>query len=130
MAELVLDVFQVEVAGVFHPAGHVVAQHVEGCLDAQFFAQPHEVVADSVGDDRAAVRFGKEEAVFLSVRDKQTLLQLYLAVVLDFVAVVDRQGQDAVSLLDFCAAAIKGGGCPHLFSGPGKGRAGCAGCRP
>ena len=106
MAELVLDVFQVELAGVFHTAGHVVAQHVEGALDAKFFAQPEEEDADLIRGEGAAVGRGEEEAVFLPVGNEQTMLQLYFAVVLDFVAVVDRQGQDAVALRCFCAAAV------------------------
>ena len=65
VSQLVLDVLEVEVAGVFHPAGHVVPQHVKGRLDAKFFAQPHEEAADAVGRDGAAIDLGEDKAVIL-----------------------------------------------------------------
>lgn len=83
-----------------------MAQHVEGTLDAKFFAQPEEEHADLIGEEGTAVGRGEEKAVFLPVRGEQTMFQLYFAVVLDFVAVVDRQGQDAVALRCFGAAAV------------------------
>lgn len=43
VAELCLDVFEVEFAGSFHAAGHVVAEHVEGGGNTEFFPR-HGIV--------------------------------------------------------------------------------------
>ena len=55
VAKLALDVFEVEAGGVFHAAGHVVAEHVEGRAYAQLPADAQEVVAEVVGADGGAV---------------------------------------------------------------------------
>ena len=90
MAQLCLYIFEVKHMGAFHPAGHVMPQHMERGLDAQLF--PYKGIAGTkgAGIDGLAVRHGKEKILIVKAGCHQPPFQLDFAVGHEFTAEIRR----------------------------------------
>ena len=90
MAQLCLYIFEVKHMGAFHPAGHVMPQHMERGLDAQLF--PYKGIAGTkgAGIDGLSIRHGKEKILIIKAGCHQTSFQLDFAVGHQFTAEIRR----------------------------------------
>ena len=90
MTKLCLNILEVKNMGAFHPAGHIMAQHVERGLNAQLF--PYKGIAGTkgAGIDGLSIRHGKEKILIVKARCHQPPFQLDFAVGHQFTAEIRR----------------------------------------
>ena len=110
MAQLGLNIFKVKHVGAFHPAGHIMPQHVECGLNPQLF--PHKGITgtEETGIDGFAVRHGKEEILIVKAGCHQPPFQLDFTVGHQFTAEIRWQWQNTVALLGVGIAKDNGTG--------------------
>ena len=90
MSKLCLYIFEVKHMGAFHPAGHVMSQHVERGLNAQFLPYKGIAGTERAGIDGFAVRHGKEKILIIKAGCHQPPFQLDFAVGHQFTAEIRR----------------------------------------
>ncbi len=115
MAQLGLNIFEVKHMGALHPAGHVMPQHVERGLNAQFPSHKGIAGTERAGIDGSAVRHGKEKVLIVKAGCHQPPFQLDFAVGHQFTAEIRCQWQNTVALLVFCVTKDNGTGCAFFL---------------
>ena len=115
MAQLGLNIFKVKHVGAFHPAGHIMPQHVERGLNAQFLPYKGIAGTERAGIDGLAVWHGKEKILIIKAGCHQPPFQLDFAVGHQFSAEVSWQWQNTVALLGVGIAKDNGTGCAFFL---------------